>query len=171
MAAEWGAVYANQEWTSWTKSGEVIQQDQKDTVFKLAQSGGFKIGYGIADQLLLSISYQFSTLSSIGGAIAVFHKKTAPFLFLELVMSDTLYFPSGFPISSAAFGGPGGSVGIGYEFKKHFTIRANFSAGKHEYSGNDASNPVAETFQLYTTRADAKSTAYSLGITMSFLWY
>ena len=162
-------VYANEEWTSWTKG--LGENHHKSSVTNLGPSGNIEIGYGITEQVLASVAFRLGKLGFIAPAITVFQKKTAPSLFFEVVLPESLYFPDGFPISGAAFSGPGASFGVGYEFKKRLTVQANFSAGEGEWSGTDASNPVAGFFGGYSTRAEAKSTGYSLGFMINLILY
>ncbi len=176
------AVYANQEWTS-TKivSGKVIERNHHEsTVILPGLSGNFKIGVEITEQLLVSPSLQMSRLSSLGWGITVFQKKNAPSLFVDIVIPVSIYFPTRFPLSES-FQGRGGSVGIGYEFKKNWTVQANFSHGKHEFAGSDVDETGEFIVNLLTlglagefvdkTRYDARSTGYSLGFTISYIWY
>ena len=116
------------------------------------------------------------------GELRFFHKKNAPSLFFDIVFPNSLYFPERFPLSQS-FGGGGVSAGVGYEFQKNLTVQTHFSYGKHEFSGSDP--PDAELAEFVVnllsfglagqfvdkTTYDAKSTGFSVGFTMNYIWY
>lgn len=185
-------IYANQEWTSKViRSREVINQSHHEaTVISVLPVGNFKIGYGITEQLLVSFLSQRGKLSLSGGGITVFHKTDTPSLFVDIVIAESKYSPDEFPLSDS-FSGSGGSVGIGYEFTKNWTVQANLSYGEHDFSGSEyvstptdpteVSSSIGGFYEFFGnilanlardgTTYDAKSTGYSLGFTISYIWY
>ena len=135
----------------------------------------------------------------------MFVRETAPSLFLDIFLpigSD--YFAtksskiiirevkSEEPFSILGHGGPVSidyvetnkpltgqaiSIGIGYEFMKHWTIKMDFNIGLGVYS-YDISKSTQFSYprspgavDTYTVDTPRTATAYSLGFTLGYIWY
>ncbi len=166
-----GYVAANQEW--------FVLVD-KFTLDESAGAGafGFKIGYGISNRLLLSyagnvgsadletMEGQITGLSTkkktasfgVGGlGLTYFLKEEAPSLFADLTLGMSTWDDG----DGADFTGSGVNVGIGYEFKKNWTLEADFSIGK----------PSDQESLFGEKVLDAEVTGSTLGITVNHIWY
>lgn len=130
---------------------------------------GWKIGYGVTEQLLLSLSlygsfHENAPSPGIGGlGITVFHKKTAPSLFFSVVLPIFLYDPYGAPASV----GPGASVGVGYEFINNWTVEADFSFGTQSINQSGFSDGYLFGDSTSTTFR-GKTEGYALGFKINY---
>ena len=153
-----GPVYADQHWFHWSIGSGARRRER--TVIASPLAGSLKLGYGITQRLVVSQSFNVSKLSSMGLGLTAFHRTSAPSLFLDMTLGSSYYWPTEFPVSDAIFQGPGGAVGIGYEFREHLAVKAQASWGTHDY---DKDTP--------TVSAEGESSSYALAILFSYLLY
>lgn len=68
----------------------------------------------------------------------------------------------------------GGSVGVGYEFRENWMIRGDLSFGTHDFNvSNRSVEAVLLIFGFGTpyTEYAGEVTAFSLGLTVNYIWY
>lgn len=137
----------------------------------------FKIGYGFSEKFLVSYSlnglYSLKRWKLTSGVMGItyFTKKTVPSLFFDIVLPMSEY---DFSKISDSILGPGASVGVGYEFRKHWAVQMDFGFGVHNadriswYQG-----PVPTNRYIGTGTIDAATGAdsRSLRFTISHIWY
>ena len=166
-----GYVAADQEW---------LVLGEKFTLDDSAGGGafGFKIGYGLSNKLLLSYAGNVGTadfetidgqitglfnkkktaaFGSFGLGLTYFMKEAAPSLFVDLTLGISTWDDG----DGSDFGGGGANVGLGYEFKKNWTLEADYSFGKP----NDEESLFGEKI------LDAEVTGFALGIPVNHIWY
>ena len=171
-------IVADEEWTVRRYNNGLSSEEHHDTIAATVfPAGNLKIGWGITEQFLASMSIQISRLSTVGYGITVFHKKTAPSLFFDVVLGGSLYSSYNIPDQfSNTTDGPGVSIGVGYEFKRNLTVKADFSFGMHDIDDStyDVGNFLGELFGgtpgSYST-ATGRTIGYSLGFTINYIWY
>ena len=161
-------IVADEEWVVRSYDNGLSGEEHHDTIAATVfPAGNLKIGWGFTEQFLASMSIQMSRLSTVGYGITVFHKETAPSLFFDLVFPLSLY---------SSYEGYGVSVGVGYEFKRNLTVKADFSFGMHDIDDStyDVGNFFGELFGgtpgSYSTTA-GRTIGYSLGFTINYCWY
>ena len=165
-------IVADEEWTVYRHDNGQSGVEHHDTIAAtVSLAGNLKVGWGFTEQFLVSISGNISRLSTLGYGITVFHKKTAPTLFFDVVLPLSLYMNERFESE-----GYGVSVGVGYEFKRNLTVKTDFSFGIHsiEDSTYDFGNFLGELFGgtpgPYSTTTGSR-TGFSLGFTINYIWY
>ena len=179
-----GAVVADEEWTAskysdgdlWTWSGqELIEQTHHDAIAATGSpAGNLKIGWGFTEQLLVSGTVLPSKFSTLGIGITYFQKETAPSLFFDITLPVSRYRQNFSNQFSTNVVGRGFNGGVGYEFKKNWTVRGNFGFGTHDVNTSDAG---AEQFLVLLgifpgyTEYEGKTTGFSLGFTVNYIWY
>ena len=169
----------DEEWTvteetspgilNWGDPPRLNSESHDAIVTKVSPAVGWKIGYGVTEQLLLSLSLYGSFQENgpspgIGGlGITVFHKKTAPSLLFNVVLPIFLYDPYGAPASA----GTGASVGVGYELINNWSVEADFSFGTQRINHNLLSDGYIfgdSTFFTYR----GKTEGYALGFKINY---
>ena len=192
-----GAVAANEQWEvikykEWspsaleqilnlgtaTRTRKVIgRTSHSEMVVERGPAVNFKIGYGFSEKLL--VSYLLEGLYSrerwklVSGfmGITYFAKKTAPSLFFDIVLPMSEY---DFSKISDSILGPGASVGVGYEFWKHWTVQMDFSFGLHNADRISwDQGPVPTDRHISTGAIDAatRANSSSLIFTIGCIWY
>ena len=172
-------IVTDEEWTVRRHDNGQSGVGHHDTIAAtIFPAGNLKIGWGFTEQFLVSISGNISRLSTLGYGITVFHKKTAPSLFFDVVLGLLSLYPSyNMPDAFSDPGsGNGVSVGVGYEFNRNWTIKGDFSFGIHniEDSTYDLGNFLGDLFGGTTgpySTIEGKTTGYSLGFTINYIWY
>ena len=144
-------------------------------VFGVSTPINGKIGYGLSDRLLISFRSVGYRLNVIGIGVTYFTKKTAPSLFFDIVLpiSSTYKF---YEISDELLG-KGGSISVGYEWRKHLTAQLNLSFGTYRddnpfYLYSEKSHrDVLGLLRTYTITYPIEAMSFSLGLTINYLWY
>ena len=161
-------IVVDEEWTVRRYNNDLSGEEHHDTIAATVfPAGNLKIGWGFTEQFLVSMSAQMSRLSTLGYGITVFHQKTAPTLFYDIVLPLSLY---------SSYEGYGVSVGVGYEFKRNLTVKTDFSFGVHNIDDStyDLGNFIDELFGgtpgSYSTTT-GRTIGYSLGFTINYIWY
>ena len=191
-----GAVAANEQWEvikykQWSPGAleqilnlgtarpirEVIgRTSHSEMVVERGPVVGFKIGYGFSEKLLLSYSlkglYSLKRWKLASGIIGItyFTKKTAPSLFFDIALPMSEY---NFSELSDSILGTGVSVGVGYEFRKHWAVQMDFSFGAHNADRIYWDGPFPTNRHTSTGTFDAATGANSgsLIFTISRIWY
>ena len=168
---EWTA--HTEEWPgilNWGDPSRLSSESHDAIVTKVSPAMGWKIGYGVTEQLLLSFSVYGSLPGpglkfgngpkpGIGGlGITIFHKKTAPSLFFDVVLPMFFY---------GSRVGTGASVGIGYEFISNWSIEADFSFGTQSINDSHYSDGYIFGDSSYTT-VKGKREGYALGFKINY---
>ena len=178
------AVAANEEWTRSTYeegflSTEAIETvHHNDSVIAAGLASNVKFGYGFSDQFLISLSGLQSGNLSVGGiGLTYFTKKTAPSTFYDLNLPISVYTPEYRSDQlNRELQGTGISIGVGYEFKKHWIVRADLSAQSYYEKEIDDTGPL-ELLVVFghpiirTIYRDIEATGYSFGLRISYLFY
>lgn len=162
-----------EEWPgilNWGDPSQLSSESHDAIVTKVSPAMGWKIGYGVTEQLLLSLSV-YGPLpgpglklgngpeSGIGGlGITIFHKKTAPSLFFDVVLPMYLY---------GSRVGIGASVGVGYEFISNWSIEADFIFGTQSINDSHYSDGYIFGDSSYTT-VKGKREGYTLGFNIRY---
>ncbi|MDE0299603.1 MAG: hypothetical protein OXN17_13305 [Candidatus Poribacteria bacterium] len=176
-------VVSDEEWTLRRHENSLsrVVIDHHDTIATaVSPAGNLKIGWGLSEQFLVSLSSQISKLGTFGPGITVFQKKTAPSLFFDVVYNGlstnkTNRLPVEFPNSDAT--GDGVSVGVGYEFKRNWTVKGDFSYGTHRIDHDDIGGWEDFLGQLFAgsvyphNSIEGKTTVYSLGFKINYFLY
>ncbi len=131
--------------------------------------GNLKIGWGFTEQFLVLSSVQIGKLITSDYGIRIFHRKTTPSLFFDLF---------GGPFNLVDYGeGRRVSVGVGYEFKRNWTVKGDFSFGTYNITSSTRDEVgwfFADLFGgsagPYST-STAKAKVYSLGFKINYIWY
>lgn len=148
-----------------------------ETVVERGPAVNFKIGYGFSEKFLVSYSlkglYSPKRRKLTSGVIGVtyFAKKTVPSLFLDIVLPISEY---DFSRISDSILGPGASVGIGYEFRKHWAVQMDFGFGVHNadrISWHQGPVPTDRYISTSTIDVATGANSRSLGFTISGLLY
>ena len=137
---------------------------------------GFKFGYGFSEKLLVSYSlkglYSLKRWKLVSGfmGITYFTKKTVPSLFFDIVLPISEY---NFSKISDSIPGPGVSVGVGYEFRKHWAVQMDFNFGVHNADriSWDGTFPTHRHTRTGTIDAATGANSGSLIFTISTLLY
>lgn len=160
-----------EEWPgilNWGDPSRLSSESHDAIVTKVSPAVGWKIGYGVTEQLLFSLSVYGSLRDGelgngpepgIGGlGITIFHKKTAPSLFFDVVLPMYFY---------GSRVGIGASVGIGYEFISNWTVEADFSFGTQNINDSGFSDGYIFGDSSYTT-VKGKREGYALGFKINY---
>lgn len=106
-------------------------------------AGLIKVGWGLTDQFVISTAFNAGKLSVGGLGLTFFQKSTVPSLFYSVVFPYSFYVPPDDAFGDSVLWGDGLSIGVGYEFRKHFATQIDFSFGEYgEFSGRDPSAPL-----------------------------
>ena len=141
-----------------------------------------KFGYGLNDKLLVSLRGSGNRIFVYGIRLTHFTRSTEPAVFFDIVLplgSEYLAFQVSKHVDSSTLAGKVASlasIGIGYEFKKHFTAQLEFSRGDFDSHDTDTSAPYRRVNSPNAIRHDIINTAdtakaYSLAFTISVIWY
>lgn len=147
-----------------------------------------KIGYGFTEQFLCSMSILSGPLGRGGVGIMFFTKKTAPSLIFDMNYGLSWYYlislPNRFPdniVVDKFATGDGGSVGIGYEFKRNWVIKGDFSFGTYSFYDSSSSANLGDAILTLITlgsheidpyyKIEGESTVYSFGFRIGYILY
>ena len=170
----------------WQIGSGITSKSFERSGFERGGSGHFRVGWGLTKQLLISVCRETQKLATNGLGITFFRKPMAPSLFADVVFNDSKYGSQ-----SRKFEGNGFRAGIGYEFRRNWTIQVNFSHGKHNYFRNPGAgawslDDVLGVFSpdLYSDETGSgkqpvtvrqkeaiTSAVNSLGFTVNYIWY
>lgn len=139
-----------------------------ETVVERGPAVNFKVGYGISEKFLVSYSlkglYSFKRRKLTSGMMGItyFVKKTVPSLFFDIVLPMSEYDFS--EISDSVLG-PGASVGVGYEFRKHWAVQMDFGFGVHNADRISwDQGPVSTDDYIGTSTTNVATEANSLSL-------
>lgn len=140
-----------------------------------AFASDFKIGYGLSDQLLLTYTANASWANgrsvlsgrdvalahSTGGmGLTYFLTAETPALFVDFTVGRALWAWLDDP-DHDAIAGFGLAAGVGYEFRKNWAVALDLSWG----------NPSDNDGRYFGHRANVETSASTVGVTVSHLWY
>ena len=192
LGAGINAVSADEKWTV-RKYGSDDGTDgglqRHDAIARKAlPTANFKIGYGFTEQFLVyPTSVQIGQLARFSGGVMFFTKKTVPTLIFDINYGGSLYnlislpnrFPDNVTVVDKGAAGDSWNVGVGYEFRRNWIIKGDFSFGTHSFydSTYDLGDLVVTlvTLGLADTgphyKIEGEATVYSLGFRIGYIWY
>ncbi len=117
-----------------------------------------------------------------------FTKKTAPPLIFDMNYGVSWYnlisLPNRFPDNVAVdkrAGADGWNVGVGYEFKRNWVIKGDFSFGTYSYYDSSSSANLGDALLILITlgsydiypyyKIEGEATVYSLGLRIGYILY
>ena len=162
------AVVVDEEEIVYKYNNGLSGKEHRDTITTaILPAGNLKIGWGVTEQHLVSSSLQMGKLTTFDYGITIFHKKTTPSLFFDLFGGRFSWWVG----DSLDRVGSRVSVGVGYEFKKNWTVKGDFSFGIYNIAARTR-NFFSELFSGDAgTRVGGGAKVYSLGVKITlFAW-
>ncbi len=166
------AVVADEEWTVYRDNGLSGNEHHDTVTTTVSPVGNLKIGWGFTEHALVSTKLQKGTLNTSGIEIAIFQEKKAPSKYFFMSAGGTGYSPDQLPFGNAR--GIRASAGVGYEFKRNWTVEGDLSYGSIHIEGTEY-GALDFLFRLFDGSGgpyvEGHTSALSLGFKINCILY